>query len=364
MAWKILFDLKQEYYCHCFVSILKAMGGDSRFETAFFVGANEERRWGIFPVSQRWRIEDWLRAQGHRVVDHPSGFDAVVAGDALKEPSRYGKALLFVSDHGPGTKTLRFRNIVRQADRRYTVFVEGQYWMDVIRRFGCADKADWVMTGVPKLDTLFWPGYYDREQILRSLKLDPSRKTVLYAPSYRPSCIPFLKDSVARIADNCNLIIKLHPYSWGGKYAPASQSALYQRLARRRPDIALVPKADFDFHPYMFAADTVISDTSSALAICLALGKVGIVADFPYPRMKHSDGMPIVSEEPHEYLRDVFVHFDRVEGLMDAVEEAVNPSAERMARLQAHRKHYFTGLDGRAGERARDRIAEELSRRD
>jgi hypothetical protein len=53
MPWKILFDLKHEYYYHCFVSILKAMAGDSRFETAFYVGVNEERRWGVFPVSHR-----------------------------------------------------------------------------------------------------------------------------------------------------------------------------------------------------------------------------------------------------------------------------------------------------------------------
>jgi hypothetical protein len=360
MRKRILFDLKKEYYFNSFLSILKAFEKDDRFETAFYVGPNEERKWGFIPVYRKSGIERRLRNRGLTVVSSPAGFDAVVAADALKNPERYGNPLLFVSDHGPGTKTLRFRNIARQKDRRYVVFVEGRYWMDVIKRFGFENAAEWVMTGVPKLDTLFWEGYYDREKILTGLHLDPTRKTVLYAPSYRPSCIPFIKEKIARVADSCNLIIKLHPYSWEGKYASPGQSSLYVKLTGKDRRIALVPRDDFDFHPYMFAADTVISDTSSALAICLAHKKVGIVADFPYPRMTHSDGIPIVSDEPHDYLTDVFVHFSRVEDLTDAVAHAVNPSAEMMRKLLEYRGYYFTGLDGKAGERAKDCIAEKV----
>jgi hypothetical protein len=360
MKYRILFDLKQEYYFNCFISILKAMENDPRFEIAFYVGKNEERRWGIIPVYHKRRIEENLRQGGYTVAGSPGGFDAVVAGDALRHPHRYGSAAMFVSDHGPGIKTLRIRNIVRQRGWRYTVFVEGEYWMDTIRRFGHERDAEWIVIGAPKLDTLFWDGYYSREKILTDLGLDPSKRTVLFAPSYRPSCIPFLKTSVARIAERYNLIIKLHPYSWGGKYASARQSRIYSDLARRQPEIALIPKEDYDFHPYMFASDTVISDTSSALAICLALSRVGIVCDFPYPRMTHSDGTPIVAQDPGEYLGGIFVHLKDVPGLMGAVEDALNPSAEHMERLMSYRDYYFTGLDGKAGERAKQVILERI----
>jgi hypothetical protein len=284
----------------------------------------------------------------------------VVGADALKNPEQYGNAKLFVSDHGPGTKTLRIRNIVRQKDFRYTVFVEGTFWMDMIKKFGCEQGAQWEVCGVPKLDTLFWPGYYNREKILLDLKLDPSRKTVLYAPSYRPSCIPFIKDKIADVAKDHNLIIKLHPYSWGGKYAPESQSAMYVKLAKKNPLVKLIPKEDYDVHPYTFASDTVISDTSSMLAICLALGKTGIIADFPYPRMTHSDGMPIVAVEPHDYMRGVFVHMERAEDICDAVKQAVYPTDAHMKKLLEYRDYYFTGLDGKAGERAKDIIASQI----
>ena len=360
MKKRILFDLKKEYYFNSFISILKAFEGDERFGIAFYVGRDDERRWGVFPVYNKKRIEGWLRSKGYEVVDSPRGFDAVVAADALRNPEKYGDTKRFVSDHGPGTKTLRIRNVVRRKDFRYTVFVEGQYWMDIINKFGFADDAEWVMSGVPKLDTLFREGYYNKNEILESLNLDPSKKTVLFAPSYRPSCIPFLKTSISDIAEKHNLIIKLHPYSWGGKYAPKSQSRMYQKLVGTYPGIALIPKEDYDIHPYMYASDTVISDTSSALAICLALGRVGIVADFPYPKIKHSDGMPVVAQEPGEYLKGVFVHMQNTGQLMEAVEKALYPSEEHMNNLLSYRDTYFTGLDGKAGERAKEIIVKKL----
>ncbi len=360
MKKKILFDLKKEYYFNSFISILNAFKDDDRFDTAFYVGKNDERKFGVFPVYHKKRIEKWLRSHGYNIIDSPDGFDAVVAADALRKPERYGTPLLFISDHGLAIKTLRIRNIVRQKNRKYSVFVEGQYWMDTIKRFGHIDKADWVVSGLPKLDTLFWKGYYNREEILHRLHLDPEKKTVLFAPSYRPSCIPFIKESIAKIADCYNLIIKLHPYSWGGKYAPSSQSRIYTKLVKKRNNIVLIPKNDFDATPYIFAADTVLSDISSTLPTCLALGKTGIIADFPYPRMKHSDGMPVLVEEAKEYLKGIFVHFNNISHLMDAVELALYPTEEKKLKLMEYRDYYFTGLDGKAGKRAKDYIVKRL----
>ena len=121
MKKRILFDLKNEYYFNSFISILKAFENDDRFEIAFYVGKNEERKWGIFPVYQKKRIEEELRKKGYTVVDAPEGFDAVIGADALRDSERYGSAQKFVSDHGPGIKTLRMRNVVRQQNCRYTV---------------------------------------------------------------------------------------------------------------------------------------------------------------------------------------------------------------------------------------------------
>lgn len=338
---------------------MKAFDRDDRFEYEILVGSDDERRFGIIPVSNKRRIEKHLEQQGFTVTRNTRGFDAIVAGDALKQPERYDDVPCFVSDHGPGTKTLRIRNVVEKK-RRYDVFVEGRYWMDTIHRFGFSDAAQWHLCGVPKLDTLFWPGYYNREKLLAALNLDLSKKTVLYAPSYRPSCIDFIGDSIAELLPTYNLIVKLHPYSWGGKYASSSQSKRFVKLAGQHRDMVLIPKSDYDFHPFMHAADTVISDTSSALAISLALGKVGIIGDFPYPRMQHSDGFPIVSEEPSDYLKGIFVHLKDAADLEQAAAAATSPDEQCMARLNEYRRYYFYELDGKAGERAADSICRKL----
>ncbi len=358
--FKILFDLKKEYYYSSFVSILKAFENDKRFDISFYVGKNDERIFKIFPVYHRRRIEKWINSQGYTTVNNPKGFDAVIAGDALRNPEKYGNALLFHSDHGPGTKVLRTRNLIKQKHKRYTVFLEGQYWMDVIKKLGYEEHENWVLTGVPKLDPLFWGNYYNRENILKKLNLDPDKKTVLFAPSYKPSCIPFIKDYIGNIAESHNLIIKLHPYSWGGKYSSKSQSKIYLKLAKKYPNIALIPKDDIDALPYVYCSDTVISDTSSVLAICLAVGKIGVIADFPYPKHKYKDGTPVLSEEPGEYLKNIFVHFNNIKDLENAVQKALFPSKQHKKKMLEYRDYYFTGLDGKAGERAKDIIVKSL----
>ena len=66
--------------------------------------------------------------------------------------------------------------------------------------------------------------------------------------------------------------------------------------------------------------------------------------------------MPIVAEEPGDYLKGIFVHLRDATNLMDAVEEALYPTKEYSEKVLSYRDNYFTGLDGRAGERARDII--------
>ena len=46
---------------------------------------------------------------------------------------------------------MRIRNIVRQKEQWYHVFLEGQYWYDYIKSLGWQDKATFFTdTGIPK----------------------------------------------------------------------------------------------------------------------------------------------------------------------------------------------------------------------
>lgn len=355
---KVLFDLKKEYYFTSLFPLYRELSRDPGYDISLHIGEDQRRFLGLFLISEKKRILSDLEKKGYRVTEEPSGFDVVVCGDALKDPERYGDVLRVHLDHGVGIKTLRIRNIVRQKGYHYHVFLEGQYWYDYIKSLGWEGAASFHVTGIPKLDPFFWDGYFDNEQLIARLRLDPGKKTVLFAPSYRPSCIRYIKEKVLDLIPRYNLIIKLHPYSWGGKYAPHSQHRLYERLTRDNRGVYLIPKDDFDIYPYLYLADTLISDTSSVINEFLALGKFGIIYELPYEKLTHSDGMPVLSIDPKEWLKDAFPHISAPEELIDAVERAIDPTDRMKRKLEEYRRYFFTGLDGKSSRRVKDVIDE------
>lgn len=359
---RILFDLKKEYYLNSLLPLYKAMAEDPSYELSVRVGSDQHRHLGIFLVSNRKRIEKDLEDAGFSVTGETRGFDGVVCGDALKNPERYGDVPFFHLDHGVGIKTLRIRNIVRQRNARYHVFLEGRYWYDYIESLGYGDRADFHITGLPKLDPFFRRGSFDGPALKEKLGLHPERKTVLFAPSYKPSCIGCIGERITELIGEYNLVVKLHPYSWGGKYAPRSQHRLYQKLAATRSGFFLVPKEEYDVYPYLDIADTLLSDTSSVVNEFLALGRHGIIYELPEQNLLHSDGMPVLSIEPSQWLKGAFPHIDHPEQLQKAVERALDPSGEMKHKLNEYRDYFFTGLDGGASKRVKNIIDPLLDR--
>ncbi len=354
--YRILFDLKKEYYFNSLQPLYSAMHNDPDYDLWIRVGKDQHRFLGLFLVSNRSRIEKDLLNKGFQVTDETTGFDAVICGDALKNPGRYDDVPKFHLDHGVGIKTLRIRNIVKQKNVRYNVFLEGKYWYDYIKSIGHEDKADFHITGLPKLDPFFWPGNYNSSELKDKLGLDPGKKTVLFAPSYKPSCMDHIGDRILDVIPEFNLVIKLHPYSWGGKYAPHSQHKFYQKLAENHKEVYLVPKEEFDVYPYLNLADTMISDTSSVVNEFLALGKHGIIYELPHSQLKHSDGMPVLSIDPVDWLIGAFPHISDPEQLRGALKQALSPTESMKNKLTEYRNYYFTGLNGKASQRVKECI--------
>jgi len=362
---KVLFDLKKEYYFNSLFPLIQLMTEDPKYDVWLTIGSDQKRVFGIFLKSNKKRVQKELEEKGYKVTSQKTGYDVIICGDALKNPNSYdSQALKIHLDHGVGIKTLRIRNIVRQKDQQYHVFLEGRYWYDYIKSLGWQDKATFYTdTGIPKLDPFFWENYYDNNALIRKLGLNPTKKTVLFAPSYKPSCIEFLQENITDLVADYNLLIKLHPYSWGGKYAPHSQHIFYEKLAGRNRDVFLIPENDYDIFPYLFLADTMISDTSSVINEFLALNKFGIIYVLPYEQLNHSDGMPVLSIDPEEWLKGAFPHMHKPEDLLPAVREALHPTEAMKAKLTEYRDYFFSGLDGKAGQRVKTEIERLLAER-
>jgi len=116
--------------------------------------------------------------------------------------------------------------------------------------------------GMPKLDDLAL-GRYDREQILTELGLDPSKPTVLYAPTWSrkmSSLERFGEDVLRALRDlPTNVIVKLHDNSFDLRKA----SSDWRAKVRAHTRDGFVLDEGVDVAPRMAVADVLISDASS-----------------------------------------------------------------------------------------------------
>ncbi|MEA3318327.1 MAG: CDP-glycerol glycerophosphotransferase family protein, partial [Bacteroidota bacterium] len=287
MMKKILFYIAQEYYWPSLEPIYREFEKDGNYELYLSIGKNQKRFLYLFLISQKEKIENTFKNKGYKITNNTEGFDAVFCGAQVRNPLQFGDTKLINVDHGPGIKSLRYRHLLKQKDTKYICFVEGKYRIEKFKKYGLDKIHDVFDTGLPKLDK-FFNGYFDRNKLIEEYNLDKNKKTVLYAPSYKPTSIFLIGDKIASLLDKYNVIVKLHPYSWSGKYASHSHHRFFERLRKKHSNLHLVMPEKHDIMPYMYIADTMISDGSSVINEFLAMEKCGIIVDLPIE--SHSDG--------------------------------------------------------------------------
>ncbi|MFZ1948028.1 MAG: CDP-glycerol glycerophosphotransferase family protein [bacterium] len=352
---KVLFIIGHQYHRASLDPIYECIKRRGRFEVYFSCTQEKTRRWLFFPRSLTSQIEEELRREGLKTTPETSGFDAVVTGDILDAPGKYRPAHLCFINHGTGIKTILYRLLERHKADRYLIFVEGEYRKRRIEEMGVQGASEILVVGYPKLDPIF-QGRFSREEILGRWGLDPARKTVLYAPTYKPTSLDRIGESILSETTDYNLLIKLHHYSWRGKYAPHWHHRIYEKAVPRYPHARLVPPEQHSILPFIFAADTMISEASSTIFEFLALGKTGIIFDLPCDRLKHHDGMPILDEDNRRFLEGAFVHIADPSGIREAIGRALAPSEAMREKAEGYRRDLFYKLDGHASDRIVDAI--------
>ncbi len=357
---RVLFKIGFVYHKAAFDPVIELFQGDDRYDVFFALDEERVRR---FFINFRYRppiVDEWVR-QGYRFTDEKRGFDVVITGDTVRAEA-YGRTLLCFLNHGTGIKNILYRNLARNLDTRYHIFVEGRYRVERIEQSGFQGRSEVHLIGLPKLDWYFQGRYRAGAELLRRWGLDPNRPTVLFAPTYKPTCMYDVKDAIFEATrDRYNLIVKLHHYSWMGKYAPHRQHRIFERRVKEYAHSVLLPPSEYNIVPYMAAADTLVSEASSTVFDFLALGKTGIVYDLPCDDLVHSDGQPLLTEDNREFLKGAFVHVDSPDRLREAIEQALNPTPAMRAAADEQRAYYFHGLDGRASQRLKDKIEELLA---
>lgn len=146
---------------------------------------------------------------------------------------------------------------------------------------GDGDRAQLI--GYPKVDCLV-DGSLDRREIRESLGLDPARPTVLYAPTWSAfsslnSIGTELLPSLASLG--VNIIVKLHDRSFDPRSRVAGSIDWrrdFETLCRGWGVHAVV---DGDITPYLYVADALVTDHSSAGFEFMLLDRPLVVIDCP-----------------------------------------------------------------------------------
>jgi hypothetical protein len=352
---RLLFKMGFVYHKAAFDPVIDLFRQDERYDVYFSLEEERIRRFGINIRYRPALIAEWER-QGYRFTQEKRGFDIIIVGDTIRNAEEYGNAMLCFLNHGTGIKNILYRNLARHPEHRYQVFVEGQYRVDRLRESGSLHRSEVHLVGLPKLDYVFQGHYDDRTALLRRWGLDPQKPTVLFAPTYKPTCLYEVKDTLFEITRDFNLIVKLHHYSWMGRYAPHAQHRIFERRVKHYPHSVLLPVTEYNITPYMAIADTLVSEASSTIFDFLALGKFGVIYDLPCERLKHSDGKPLLTEDNGEFLKGAFAHVQSPDQLRVGIERALHPSAEMRAAADRERSYYFYQLDGQASRRVKESI--------
>lgn len=226
-------------------------------------------------------------------------------------------------------------------------FINRDRMQKYLRRGAIRREAAYLI-GMPKVDRLV-DGSLERTAVARQFGLDPSRPTVLYAPTWSAaSSLPLVGErllaELARLG--VNVLVKLHDRSLDPRVRYSGGVDWPARLAAWEAAGRLRLARDPDSTPALAAADLLVTDHSSIGFEFLLLDR------------------PLVTIQRTELLREARAHPDQVAWMHEAaavartVEEAVecvraglaDPAARREARRRVARRLFYR--PGTATDRA------------
>jgi CDP-glycerol glycerophosphotransferase (TagB/SpsB family) len=186
------------------------------------------------------------------------------------------------------------------------------------------------LIGMPRLDCLV-DGSLERDRVLTSMGIDPSRKTVLYAPTWsRYSSVATMgEELVKRLGDaGYTVIVKLHDRSRQADDYHSGGVDWGKRLEPLLRATGGVLASGSNSSSYLMAADALITDHSS-------VGFEYLLLDRPLIRIHMPELLEKTDIEPTyvELMKEASTSVFDVENLLPAVEEGfANPTRRSNSR--------------------------------
>jgi CDP-glycerol glycerophosphotransferase (TagB/SpsB family) len=259
--------------------IVERLQGDSRLEFYFTASENPANTEAIYSEARKpFQIVSPLVAAFMR-------FDAYLAADFLwvKLPRGTRRVQTF---HGVAGK---YRTIYDSPGRRMRewdrLFFINEHRLQHFITSGAidADSRAACLIGMPKLDCLV-DGSLDRDQVLASLGIDSSRRTVMYAPTWSPysSLVTMGEELVRGLgAAGYAVIGKLHDRSRETRYENSGGVDWGARLEPLLRSTGGVLATGSNSSRYLPGADVLITDHSSVGFEYLLLDRPMIRIELP-----------------------------------------------------------------------------------
>ncbi|MBT4828166.1 MAG: hypothetical protein HON82_06325 [Candidatus Marinimicrobia bacterium] len=363
---KILFDSFHLYHLPQFDPVIDLLSKDDRFQifhSTAAVNKKEERELCLNILATKpgtiiYSESEEERAKMMKELD----LDFFVCGWSRYELDEYisEKTLAGMIYHGIGVKPSYWRDNHPRLNIR---FVEGIYRMDQLRSHG-VDK-ELVLTGFTKLDPLFSQNPSFDEKLAQSLGLDPSKKTILFAPTFYPSSLERFGMKLGEYTQNYNVILKPHMWTYFldkfGEYNLVPQRNLAYDLADKFSHIKLLGPEVYNITPYYKISDILLTEASSTIYEMIALEKPVIVNRFYRLKLSHKIFRyrlfkKRLSKEMNKDITNFCFEMNRARDLPQVLDTAFNENHKRLNIVREYQKKMLYKLDGKASERVRDTI--------
>ena len=363
---KILFDSFHLYHLPQFDPVIDLLSRDDRFQifhSTAAVNKKEERELCLNilatkPGTMIYSESEEERAKMMKELD----LDFFVCGWSRYELDEYisEKTLAGMIYHGIGVKPSYWRDNHPRLNIR---FVEGIYRMDQLRSHGVDKELE--LTGFTKLDPLFSqnPGF--DEKLAQSLGLDPSKKTILFAPTFYPSSLERFGMKLGEYTQDYNVILKPHMWTYFldkfGEYNLVPQRNLAYDLADKFSHIKLLGPEVYNITPYYKISDILLTEASSTIYEMIALEKPVIVNRFYRLKLSHKIFRyrlfkKRLSKEMNKDITNFCFEMNRARDLPQVLDTAFNENHKRLNIVREYQKKMLYKLDGKASERVRDTI--------
>ena len=270
------------------------------------------------------------------------------------------KTIVGMMYHGIGVKPSYWRD---NSDRLDIRFVEGEYRINQLREKGVKTKL--ALTGFTKLDPLFNNDNKKLSVIKKSLNIDSTKKTILFAPTFYPSSIEKFGIHFGELTKNFNVILKPHMWTFFldnfSEYNLKPQRNLVYELAEKFNHIKLLKPEIYNIVPYYQISDLLLTEASSTIYEMIALQKPVVVNRFFKLKLSHKLFRyrlfkKRLSKKMNDDISNFCFEMYKPDEIKKTIRFALENKDKKVHELKKYQKKMLYKLDGKCAVRVRDEI--------